>query len=189
MTTILIVRHGEDTDNAKGILNGHRDTELTEKGSEQSKEVAQQLTDRSISFIYSSPLKRCQETAKIISAKINNLPVFTERKLTERNFGIFTGKPEADIYKYANKTFSTDRITYFLEGIDVEEFPDLLRRAKGVMDKILTLHKDSTILIVTHGDMAKMLQAAYYGWTWKEALSAPYIPNTGIIELSSKNVE
>jgi len=29
---ILIARHGQDEDNAKDILNGHRDMPLTEKG-------------------------------------------------------------------------------------------------------------------------------------------------------------
>ena len=29
---IYIVRHGQDQDNANGLLNGHRDTTLTEIG-------------------------------------------------------------------------------------------------------------------------------------------------------------
>ncbi|NBP56674.1 histidine phosphatase family protein [bacterium] len=32
MTKIYIIRHGQDQNNANGLLNGHRDTALTEIG-------------------------------------------------------------------------------------------------------------------------------------------------------------
>ncbi|MEK9201702.1 MAG: phosphoglycerate mutase family protein [Patescibacteria group bacterium] len=43
MSKIFLVRHGQDLDNATGILNGKRDTELTELGREQVRKVAEKL--------------------------------------------------------------------------------------------------------------------------------------------------
>jgi broad specificity phosphatase PhoE len=63
MAKIILVRHGQDTDNEAGILNGHRDTTLTELGRDQAKEVATKLLDDSVEVILHSPLKRTTQTA------------------------------------------------------------------------------------------------------------------------------
>ena len=41
MMKIYLARHGQDKDNENGILNGHRDTALTELGLSQAKEIAE----------------------------------------------------------------------------------------------------------------------------------------------------
>ncbi|MBP7769257.1 histidine phosphatase family protein, partial [Candidatus Saccharibacteria bacterium] len=38
--SIYIARHGQNKDNAEGILNGHRDRPLTELGRRQAMELA-----------------------------------------------------------------------------------------------------------------------------------------------------
>ena len=43
--SIYMVRHGQDTDNENGILNGRRDTELTDLGKRQAKIVSKKLGD------------------------------------------------------------------------------------------------------------------------------------------------
>lgn len=66
---IYVVRHGQDEDNANGILNGHRDMPLTELGKEQAKQLAQKIKDTNIVFdkAYSSPLQRAYITGKTIT--------------------------------------------------------------------------------------------------------------------------
>jgi len=51
------------------VLNGHRDTHLTDIGRAQAKELAQKIIDHSIVFdtVYSSPLERAYITAKTIT--------------------------------------------------------------------------------------------------------------------------
>lgn len=65
---IYIVRHGQDQDNANGLLNGHRDTALTEIGIEQANQIATKIQEANLVFdkIYSSPLQRAYRTAEII---------------------------------------------------------------------------------------------------------------------------
>ena len=69
MLKIYLVRHGQDQDNANKILNGRRDTPLTEKGLEQAQELAEKIKETGISFsaAYSSPLKRAYKTASTIT--------------------------------------------------------------------------------------------------------------------------
>lgn len=186
MSKIFLVRHGQDTDNATGILNGRRDTELTELGRKQAMQVAEKLRDNDVQIIYASPLKRAYETARIIAERLGIDEVVADEHLIEREFGILTGKPVTDIPKYTDKILSTDRVNYFLEVEGAEGFPTLLERGRKILQEIRERHLNKNILIVTHGDIGKMIRAAYHGWAWEEGLKTPYFENTGVLELSEK---
>eukprot|EP00986_Skeletonema_menzelii_P021381 scaffold34340_cov126-Skeletonema_menzelii.AAC.1 len=73
-----------------------------------------------------------------------------------------------------DKILKTDTINYFLDPEGAETFPQLVDRAKRLLDHIETLTKDlptdSSILLVTHGDFGKMLLAAYYDIPWEDVL-------------------
>ncbi|MEY4731399.1 MAG: hypothetical protein RL681_345 [Candidatus Parcubacteria bacterium] len=183
---IFLVRHGQDTDNATGVLNGRRDTELTELGREQAKTVAKKLTDNNIQVIYASPLKRAYETARIIAQELRLDTVTADEHLIERDFGVLTGQPVADIPKYAKKTLQTEHVNYFLEVEGAENFPTLYERARKILQEIRQRHPNENVLLVTHGDIGKMIRAAYHKWDWEDGLKTPYFDNTGILELSEK---
>lgn len=185
MGKMILVRHGQDIDNSKGILNGLRDTELTDLGREQARKVAEKLTGYGIQVIYASPLKRAYDTACIIADVIGIAKVITEESLVERDFGILTGKPVSDIEKYSKRILPTDRVNYFLEAEGAEDFPTLLRRGRMVLQCIQEKHENENVLIVAHGDIGKMIRAAFHGWSWKQGLETPYLDNTGILELSA----
>ncbi|MFB6212764.1 MAG: histidine phosphatase family protein, partial [Candidatus Magasanikbacteria bacterium] len=59
---VILVRHGEDTDNKNGILNGHRDNNLTNRGIKQALEVGKELRSYDPDIVFSSPLKRAKHT-------------------------------------------------------------------------------------------------------------------------------
>ena len=65
----------------------------------------------------------------------------------------------------------------------MESLPKLLTRAKRLIKKIIARHPTDNVLLVTHGDAGKMIEAAWYGWTWEQALMTPYFENADIIEL------
>lgn len=186
MGKIFLVRHGQDTDNEVAILNGRRDTELTELGREQAKQVAEKLKDNNVQVIYSSPLKRAYDTARIIAAELGINDVVANEQLIERDFGILTGKLVSDILKYTDKIITSDGINYFLEAEGAENFSALLERGRKILEEISQRHPNDNVLIVTHGDIGKMIRAAYHNWTWEQGLKTPYFDNTGILELSEK---
>ncbi|MBI3291067.1 histidine phosphatase family protein [Candidatus Falkowbacteria bacterium] len=186
MGKIFLIRHGQDADNEAGILNGRRDVELTESGREQARKVAEKLRDNDVRIIYASPLKRAYETARIIATELGIDEVATDEYLIERDFGVLTGKPISDITKYTDKILPTDKVNYFLEAEGAENFPTLLERGKNILEKIKQKHPNDNVLIVTHGDVGKMMRAAYHGWTWEAGLKTPYFDNTGVLELSKK---
>jgi probable phosphoglycerate mutase len=183
MRTIFVVRHGQDLDNANKILNGHRNEPLTSIGREQARLTGIKLLNKDIEIIFASPLNRAHETAFIISELINVDNIISMEDLKERDFGELTGKPLADIPKLTKHVYVGDKINYFLDGPGVETFPKLMIRAKKVLKAIVKQSGDKNTLIVTHGDMSKMLRGAFYNWTWQQALDTPYMDNAEVIEL------
>ncbi|MEI7620659.1 MAG: histidine phosphatase family protein [Candidatus Falkowbacteria bacterium] len=187
MLNIYIVRHGQDEDNAKLILNGHRNKSLTALGRKQAKELAQTLKKLEIKFTasYVSPLKRAKETADIITKelKLKKAKVFSG--LIERDFGIMTGKPLSDIIPLCSPDILvTEKINYFLNPYGAETFPELLKRAKRSLAEIKRNNKSGNVLLVAHGDIGKMIFAAYYKLDWLTVVKMFYFNNSDALLLS-----
>jgi broad specificity phosphatase PhoE len=182
---ILIARHGQDEDNAAVLLNGLRDKPLTKLGREQAELAGKKLLQEGprVDVILCSPLKRARETAVIISKIIKGPKPIIEPLLIERDFGILTGKPLSDIPRYATKTLQTEVVNYFIEVEGAENFPALYRRASELLLKLESNYDNQNILLVTHGDIGKMIRAAYHKWTWEKGLKTPHFKNSEILYL------
>ena len=217
---IYLARHGQDEDNAAGILNGHRDQPLTSIGMNQASTVAEKIRRAGLSFdaIYSSPLQRAHKTAQIIASEgqclrskegtastcnskgedndddgivAKSIPsVQVMDQLIERNFGVMTGTPTKEIQERCSgpgELLLTDTISYFLKPDGAETFPDLMQRAKSVIDDIVERHEgrgDESVLLVTHGDFGKMMYAAYYQLQWEDVLKQFHFGNSEVLLLS-----
>lgn len=187
MTTIYLARHGQDEDNEAGILNGRRDKPLTKLGLEQASQLAQKIKDSSIKFdkVYSSPLQRAYQTAKTITDYLQTESPEKVDLLIERDFGVMTGKSTKSIMELCSPDIlQAEIITYFLSPQGAETFPELIDRAKILLDFIKDKHKEEKILLVTHGDFGKMLYAAYYNLNWQEVLTMFHFGNSELLILS-----
>lgn len=187
MLKIYLIRHGQNADNVAGILNGHRDEPLTAIGLEQASEIAQKIKEAVILFdaVYASPLQRAYVTAEIISKTLSLPKPQKEPLLIERNFGVMTGEKITDIEKLcAPNIIKTGVVTYFLNPKGAETFPDLITRATILLEKIRAQYSNGNILLVTHGDMGKMIYAKYYNLDWKKVLTQFHFGNCDLLLLS-----
>ena len=190
MLKIYLVRHGQDQDNANKILNGRRDTPLTKKGLEQAQELAEKIKETGISFsaLYSSPLKRAYKTASTITNALGLKNPIELQDLIERDFGVMTGKPVDSIKKLCSPDIiQADVICYFLSPQFSETFPQLIVRATKLLGELKNNHQDGNVLMVTHGDIGKMIYAAYYNLGWKEVLTMFHFGNCDLLELSKES--
>lgn len=184
---IFIARHGQNLDNANGILNGHRDLPLTELGKQQANDLAQAMISASMTFdaIYSSPLSRALETANIISDVIGAPRPIVQDLLIERDFGVLTGQPVDKIEELcAPDIIKTDSITYFLSPQGAETFPQLIKRAQKVIDFVRLNHQTGKVLLVCHGDIGKMIYSVAANKNWKDVLVDFYFDNGDLIAVN-----
>lgn len=188
MAKIYLVRHGQDQDNSKGILNGHRDSPLTDTGLRQVEDLAQtiKILNLGIDKIYTSPLQRAYYTAERVAAVLNLKAPEKLDLIIERNFGIMTGKMVADIKKLcAPDIIQSSSITYFLSPEGSETFPQLIDRGRKLIKLINKIHSNQNVLLVTHGDIGKMIYAAFYGLEWKDVLLDFHFGNSEILLLEN----
>lgn len=187
MATIYLARHGQDQDNLNGILNGHRNQPLTDLGGQQATVTAEHIKELNLKFdcIYSSPLERAYATAQTI-AETNNLPEPIKLDLLiERDFGVMEGKFVKDIKELCKPDIlETDTVTYFLNADGAETFEDLLDRGSKIVSHIETQHENESVLLVTHGDIGKIIYTHYYNLPWREVLSSFHFGNCELLKLS-----
>ena len=88
---ILLVRHGETDWNLAGRFQGRSDVPLNQKGVEQANALASALRKESLAAIYSSPLVRAKETARLIKVFHPSSPLFEDEGLVEMDLGEFEG--------------------------------------------------------------------------------------------------
>jgi len=187
MLKIYLARHGQDEDNFNGILNGRRNKPLTELGRQQAFELSENIKKRGIQFVkvYSSPLKRAFETAQIITKNLGINPPEKWDLIIERDFGVMTGQPHTKIKEMCSpKIIQTDTVTYFLSPQGAETFPDLIKRSKKILKTVKENHTDGDILLVSHGDIGKMIFATYYQLDWKKVLRMFHFGNSDLILLA-----
>jgi broad specificity phosphatase PhoE len=93
---IYIVRHPETEHNKKGIIQGHADSLLTDRGKKVADKLGKLLKSKDINKIFSSDLGRCMQTSKIIKKrlKLNITPI---KELRELNYGDFNGEKNSII--------------------------------------------------------------------------------------------
>jgi broad specificity phosphatase PhoE len=103
---IYIIRHGQTDANLRHELQGRRDLPLNEKGREQARQIRAFFEARSIAFdrVYSSPLGRAVETARIVSGGSEGAPITTDDRLIEMDYGPYEGmdlrNPAPEVIKF-----------------------------------------------------------------------------------------
>ncbi|MBR3817384.1 MAG: histidine phosphatase family protein [Clostridia bacterium] len=158
---IHLIRHGLTEDNLRGIYAGHTDSPLCSQGAEQLAELKKCYVYPHADFVFSSPLKRCTETARLIYPGCE--PVIIDA-LTEYNFGEFEGKTADELHE---KQPLFDRWIRGEEGIAPpfgETNEEFTSRVCGgfakIVDGIIKSDSDN-VVIVTHGGVISTIMANF----------------------------
>ena len=153
MNKIYLVRHGENIANiTKEFSYKKVDYSLTEKGKLQAFQTAEYFKNIQIDSIYSSPLKRALETARIISEVIKQ-PFSINENFRELNVGkLEEMKPTKEaweiFYDVTNEWLNGNGKVSFPEG---ESLNTLTARFKNGLIDINDKIKDKVIIVVGHG--------------------------------------
>lgn len=161
---IYLARHGATDNNQAGVLQGQQDhPALSEQGLRQAAQLRDQLADRPIVAIYSSPLRRARQTAEIV-ATAHGLPVTTVDALMEVNVGRWEGRNWKDISATdaeAYGRFMENPAEYPYDG--GETFTDVVARVKPALDALYERHLGKAIAVVAHSVVNRTYLATTLG--------------------------
>lgn len=93
--TLVLVRHGQSTDNEQNLFSGFRNPNLTERGVREAKAAGRKLKELGFRFdiAFTSKLKRAQRTLALMLTELEqeDLPIQADEALNERDYGELSG--------------------------------------------------------------------------------------------------
>lgn len=154
MNKIIFESHATSIDNENGIASGWLDPSLSEKGTEQAKELGQRYSAESPRIIYVSDLKRSYETAKIAFRHLD-IPIMQDARLREWNYGLLNGESVKKI-----DGLKKDHLQLPFPG--GESLEQAIERFQFFYEEYLEEMKQGTIIIIGHRATYYALERLYH---------------------------
>ena len=157
---IHFIRHGAIDETLSGKYIGTTDVPLSDKGKMELKKLDYEYRYPGTQVVFTSPLKRCTETCRILYPELNPLSI---ANLSECNFGEWEGKTAEELKSDPDfeKWLAGDNSVKPPRG---ESNADFTRRICRMFESIVEgLMKTGTTesVIVTHGGVIMTLLAVY----------------------------
>ena len=167
---LLLVRHGQAEANRPWVFLGKTDSPLSVEGEAQAAALSERLADEAIDAVYTSPLKRAQQTAVALARPHRLTPVVDER-LIEQSYGVWEGMTLDEVsarYPAEVEAWQTDAERCWPCG--GETLGEVAARARNLADHIRQVHQGKNVLVVAHGSLLNvllctLLQTAL-SWLW-----------------------
>lgn len=178
--TLCLVRHGETEANKAGILQGHNDFPLTEKGEKEAIAVGQALKHITWDAAYSSDLPRASRTCRILlEQSVGKGTGPTETSLVrEVCYGVRERLPTSTTVEEARAIVAQQMGIDEKDVMDDAELPEQVRgRQKVFLQQLrgdFAEASSAKVLLVSHGGFIKRFLASFCGHT------IPHIRNCSV---------
>ena len=171
MKNILLIRHGQSEWNKLNLFTGFKNIELSEQGIEEANKAGQNFKNLDIKFniVFTSELKRAQETAKIILQNLdqwdflnNEGKIISNINLNERDYGDLTGLNKKETAeKFGEEQVYKWRRGYSDQPPNGESLEDVVRRVTKYFEEVIKpaiqSNENDNILIAAHGNSLRAL--------------------------------
>jgi len=158
MTRIILVRHGHVEGISPERFRGRRDVDLSDLGARQAQATAQRIASEwRPAAIYSSPLKRCLQTAAAIGAACHLAPLVLA-DLDDVNFGDWEWRTHEEVRTewpaLFEQWFSAPQLVRFPNGGSLQE---VVARTADVLRLVHERHERETVVLVGHSIVNRAL--------------------------------
>ena len=146
-----VVRHGQSTWNALGVLQGQRrDIPLTALGRRQASDAADRLAGCGATAVLTSDLLRAVQTAEVVARRVG-APIELRPELREQCVGVHEGRRSRDVWVDTDPA-SWGQAHWRPEG--GESIADVAERLQPLLAEICA--STGPLVLVTHGDTARI---------------------------------
>lgn len=157
---IHFIRHGAIDETLSGKYIGTTDVPLSDKGKMDLKKLDYEYRYPGTQVVFTSPLKRCTETCRILYPEQNPLSI---ANLSECNFGEWEGKTAEELKSDPDfeKWLAGDNSVKPPRGESNEDFTRrICRMFESVVEGLMKTGTTESV-IVTHGGVIMTLLAVY----------------------------
>ncbi len=161
MAVLLLVRHGITDWNKEGRWHGQTNISLNDEGRQEARKDAELIRHYPIDKVYTSNLKRTQETyAEIADTLHLDVPVVHAEQFNERDYGIYSGKIKWEIEKeIGTEQFNKLRRSWDYPVPEGETLKDVYQRVQPYFEQVILpeLKAGKNIMIVSSGNTLRAL--------------------------------
>jgi broad specificity phosphatase PhoE len=177
---LILVRHGESTGNAEGLLLGRLDAPLTERGLGQARSLAESVAGAT--RLISSPLERARDTAAALGT---GLPVEVDDRWIEIDYGVYDGRKLGDVPAEVWAQWRSDP-TYVPPG--GESLAAAGSRVRSACEELFdgpdaAARGDGTVVVVSHVSPIKAATCWALG-TGDEGAWRLYLANASVTRIA-----
>jgi broad specificity phosphatase PhoE len=157
LTKLYLLRHGEVAVAYHRIFGGRIDMDLSPRGHEQARHLAEMLRPIQFDVLYASPMKRVQQTIAPLLRQHRGEPVVLPG-LREVDFGAWTGLNWEEVHA----KFGV-RAADWLHQLEEAAIPEaesgavFRARVEPCLRQILRDHAGQTVAVACHGGVIRML--------------------------------
>jgi len=157
---LYVTRHGETEWNALEKISGVTDIGLAPAGLVQARDLAERCAAAGdITRIIASPMQRAQITAGEVAKRLG-LPVQTDERLREWDYGSFEGKPRQ------TPGFPEAKAAWGCKMPDGgESVFQIVQRTYNVIDDVKRLYPADNVLLVCHGGICRVIDSYFHDMT------------------------
>lgn len=167
MLNVYLIRHGQTAWNADGNRYcGRTDIPLTKQGVKQAEIVANQLKKVKFNAVYSSPLMRAYQTAKIAS---NSFNIITDERLIEVDFGKWEGKTKEEFIPENELLWQnwSNNPNHTRAGGTGETALQVIIRMDSFFSYLITQYESANVLVAGHNGINRLYLAYKLGMPLK----------------------
>ncbi len=160
---LYLFRHGLTEANKEGRFVGHTRAPLSREGIDYAREIACQLTGSPVSAVYSSPVYRATETARIVADRLK-LPVSEIQALEDINIPQWDGRRKDELLEDPSTGYAIwKRAPSAFLAPGAETLEQLQKRAVKAVEQLLLNRPGQTMVAVTHTVLLKCILLHYLG--------------------------
>ena len=164
VTRLFLVRHGATTATEEGRFSGSSGAELSAEGRSQAARLGERLARQNISALYSSPLSRALDTARIIAGSCGLEPV-TRDGLREIGHGHWEGMTRDEVERQFGAEYATwEADPFTFAPVGGESGVAVLARALPVVREIVAAHPGAQVLVVSHKATLRLVLSSLLGF-------------------------
>jgi broad specificity phosphatase PhoE len=160
---LILIRHGETDWNVEGRYQGQEDPTLNQTGITQSYQLADELINTNLDILYTSPLQRASQTARIISEELD-IPLFIEQRFMEIHQGDWQKRLRSEIENLYPDLFQKwEDEPWEARPPNGETLHQVQDRVYTALDEIISRHQNQIIGIVCHRIPIALIKMRYQG--------------------------
>jgi alpha-ribazole phosphatase/probable phosphoglycerate mutase len=167
MTRLLLIRHAEPDEDARGRCYGRLDVGLSPRGLASAERLAANLGNAALDAVYASPRLRAVQTAAALGGTIT-----IDDRLRELDFGRLEGRTYDEIAREQPELFrrwmETPTQVRFPDG---ESYADLRERVASAVEDVVDAGCEQTVALVSHGGVIRAALAVALGLPDERAFS------------------